>query len=199
MATPPDFTSGAILTAAQMNQIGLWKVTPSAVSGTGVSIAANGDVILNASPEPYITAFSADFDYYRIFCNLTAFTGGAASLTVRPASGATPNTTAGQYRNSGYELGYTGSMLNVQNPGGSAGWNVGRVDSVAQIASFTMEIRNPFDSALYMSYTSDYVDSSFTGHQNGYIATTASYNGFNPRIGGTNTMTGVISIYGYNV
>jgi hypothetical protein len=32
MATPPDFSSGAVLTAAQMNSVGLWKVASGSLS-----------------------------------------------------------------------------------------------------------------------------------------------------------------------
>lgn len=61
MATPPDFSSGAVLTAAQMNSVGCWLVKTQTV-GTGVSsVTVTG-------------AFSADYDNY-----LITDTGGAMS------------------------------------------------------------------------------------------------------------------------
>ena len=197
MATPPTFTSGAILTAAQMNAVGMWKITPT-VSGTGVSVASNGDVVLAAAPEPYITAFNADYLNYRIICQLTAFSGSTASLTVRMASGTSANTTAANYRNVGYEAGYSSASLSaVGNNGATAGWNVGRVDASGQTSGFIMDIQSPF-ATEYTQYSSVFRDFGVAGYQSGYLQVTTSYNTFNPRIGGSSTMTGRIEIYGYN-
>jgi hypothetical protein len=64
MATPPTFSVGATLTAAQMNAVGLWLVKSQAV-GTGVSsVTVTG-------------AFSADYDAYRII-----WTGGIGSTGI---------------------------------------------------------------------------------------------------------------------
>jgi len=52
MATPPDFTAGQILTAAQMNAVGMWFINSFTVS---------------AAPEIICDdVFSADFENYKI-------------------------------------------------------------------------------------------------------------------------------------
>jgi hypothetical protein len=196
MATPPDFYAGDVLTAAQMNAVGMWKITPT-VSGTGVTVNSAGDVVLTAAPEPYINAFSADYRNYRIICQLTGFSGGAAALAVRMASGTTPNTTAANYRNVGYEAGYGSALGTINNNGSTAGWNVGRVDSSGQTSGFIMDIQSPFASA-YTQYSSVFRDWAISGYQSGYLQVVDSYNSFNPRIGGTSTMTGIIQVFGYN-
>jgi hypothetical protein len=61
MATPPDFVSGQILTAAQMNAVGLWLVKTQTV-GTGVSSVTVTD------------AFSSTYDNYKV-----TLTGGVGS------------------------------------------------------------------------------------------------------------------------
>lgn len=61
MATPPVFTAGQVLTAAQMNKIGLWLITSQTI-GSAVSSV------------PVVDAFSADFDNYRVIIS-----GGAGS------------------------------------------------------------------------------------------------------------------------
>ena len=43
MATPPTFSSGSVLTAAQMNAVGLWLVKTQTV-GTAVSSVSVTDV-----------------------------------------------------------------------------------------------------------------------------------------------------------
>ena len=63
MATPPDFTSGAVLTAAQMNAVGLWRVASfTSTAGSGTITCAD--------------AFNADYDMYRI-----VIYGGSTSAT----------------------------------------------------------------------------------------------------------------------
>jgi hypothetical protein len=61
MATPPDFSVGQVLTAANMNAVGLWLVKTVTV-GTGVSSI------------PVTGAFSADYDSYKVI-----YDGGVAS------------------------------------------------------------------------------------------------------------------------
>lgn len=63
MATPPDFSSGAIMTAAQMNAVGLWLVKKQTIGTAVTSVQVTG-------------AFSADFDNYKII-----LTGGASTDT----------------------------------------------------------------------------------------------------------------------
>jgi hypothetical protein len=197
MATPPDFTAGAILTAGQMNAVGLWRITPT-VSGTGVTVAADGVVTLTAAPDPYITAFSADFRNYRIFTTITAFSGGSAAVVMRPASGTTPNTTAANYRNVGGETAYSGSSVGiVGNNGATASFNVGRVDGGTQFGSIITDVMNPF-TATFLSYNSTFRDGGFSGYQDGFLTVTTSYNGFNIRTNGTNTLTGTIDVFGFN-
>ena len=197
MPTPPDFTAGSILTAAQMNQIGAYRIIPT-VSGTGVTVNTDGLVTLTAAPEPYITAFSADYAHYRIYVTLTAASGGASGINMRPASGTTPNTTAGQYRDVGGQTGYGGTAVGiVANNGASAQWNVGRYDGGTAFASMIIDIMNPF-AAIFTSFSANYRDGSFAGYQDGYVNVTTSYNGFNIRLNGTNTMTGTIQVYGFN-
>lgn len=197
MPTPPDFTAGSILTAAQMNQIGAYRIIPT-VSGTGVTVNTDGLVTLTAAPEPYITAFSADYAHYRIYVTITAATGGASGIFMRPSSGTSPNTTAANYRNVGGETAYSGSSVGVVgNNGSTAYWNVGRFDGGTAFGSIIIDIMNPF-AATFTSFNTSFRDGSFAGFQDGYLTVTTSYNTFNIRTNGTNTLTGTIQVYGFN-
>jgi len=64
MATPPDFTTGQVLTAAQMNAVGLWLIKEQTI-GSAVSSVTVTD------------AFSTDFDAYKVIV-----TGGVGSTGV---------------------------------------------------------------------------------------------------------------------
>jgi hypothetical protein len=78
MTTPPDFTSGAVLTAAQMNTIGLWKVGSTTITGQTTAVLDG--------------CFSSDFRDYLLVVDATAGTantelvmqfrvGGVAAVT----------------------------------------------------------------------------------------------------------------------
>jgi hypothetical protein len=64
----PDFSPGEVLTAAAMDAIGLWKITPTSVSGTGCTIGSKGDVIVASGSTNFTIngAFKADFAAYKI-------------------------------------------------------------------------------------------------------------------------------------
>jgi hypothetical protein len=64
MATPPDFTAGQVLTAAQMNQIGLWLVKTQTIGTAVSSVTVTG-------------AFTADYHSY-----LIRVIGGTASTSL---------------------------------------------------------------------------------------------------------------------
>lgn len=72
MATPPDFTVGQVLTAAQMNAVGLWKITPTGATTTGAGSSAtvdsDGNVTIagNAATLTINNCFSADYRCYKI-------------------------------------------------------------------------------------------------------------------------------------
>lgn len=61
MATPPTFSSGSILTAAQMNSVGLWLVKTQTIGSAVSSVAVT-------------SAFSSDYENYKILIS-----GGTAS------------------------------------------------------------------------------------------------------------------------
>ena len=81
MATPPDFSSGAVLTAAQMNSVGLWKVGNGTLSGSSTDI---------------VGCFSSNYDVYKAyFYELT--TSADLEIGFRMLSGTTPASTASTY------------------------------------------------------------------------------------------------------
>lgn len=69
MATPPDFVAGQVLTAAQMNAVGIWEIKNQTI-GTAVSSVTVTD------------AFSTDYDNYLITINNGAGSA-AADLTIK--------------------------------------------------------------------------------------------------------------------
>ena len=85
----PSFNAGEVLTAADMNAVGLWLVKTQAVAAGGTSVTVT-------------SAFSSAYENYRIvFNNLGGATGNSAFMTLSGSAGATYNW-AGRF--SGYGL-----------------------------------------------------------------------------------------------
>ena len=66
MATPPTFSTGAVLTAAQMNAVGMWKIGTTTI-GTGVSSVNISNV------------FTSDYSRYKIVIQGVVFSASAAN------------------------------------------------------------------------------------------------------------------------
>jgi len=81
MATPPDFTAGQVLTAAQMNAIGLWKVSASTFSAAASHSVNN--------------CFTSDFDAYRVIAHFSSST--SLTTTMRLRVGGVDNSGASSY------------------------------------------------------------------------------------------------------
>jgi hypothetical protein len=180
MATPPDFSSGAVLTAAQMNSVGLWLVKTQAV-GAGVSSV----VVTNA--------FSTDYDNYKI-----TYTGGVGSgfQDITMVLGAT---TSNYYW---IDLGVSfvnGTVSSLgSNTTSNAYWRVGKLETSGAIIN--MDIINPFKTVrtFYSSSGPFAVSTGAFVVNGGYLNNATSYTGFtlNP-IGGTTLTGGTIRVYGY--
>lgn len=96
MATPPDFTPGAVLTAAQMDSVGLWLVKSQDFSAQ--------------DPLDVTSIFSSDFRNYKIYMDV--YGSASVVLNAQFLSGTnTPYTSADYYRYGFYVGGagtYTG-------------------------------------------------------------------------------------------
>ena len=77
MATPPVFTTGAVLTAAQMNAVALWEVA----SGSFTSITAAAPLVLS-------NVLTTDYPHYKIVMSWTQATaGGFLNMRLRNSGG----------------------------------------------------------------------------------------------------------------
>lgn len=178
MATPPTFSAGAVLTAAQMNAIGLWLVKTQTIGSGVASVEVTG-------------AFSSDYDAYRII-----LTGGVASVQcdLKLTLGATAT---------GYYYGLVYNAYNASAVLGVAGanttsWVYAGTGTTSKLDA-VIDLRDPY-SAKNTTISSWYTQTATTGAQgnmNGYLANTTSYTAFTitPNTG---TMTGgTIRVYGY--
>jgi hypothetical protein len=190
MATPPVFSVGQVLTAAQVNAIGLWKITPSTVSGTGVSIGSNGDVIFSGASAAVINdAFPADFVHFRfVFFDMVGSTTVQQILfQLRSTTNVTTN-----YRSGGRVQLYTGTTF--EGNGITDRIAVGGVASTGK-TSVSCDVYNP-NVAVITGYSS--LGSNFDAYisYGGQNTNTTAYS--NCAVGvASGTFTGKVSIYGY--
>ncbi len=176
MATPPTFSSGAILTAGQMNSVGLWLVKSQAI-GTGVSsVTVTG-------------AFSADYDNYHI-----VISGGSGSAEAN-----------GLFRLGASTTGYYGVLMYANYNSGayqaatsnnSAQWDFVGYNS-ANFLGTSFDLLSPYATKYTQLMNAGWVPLTASGNFQGLHQVASSYTSFTwaPSSG---TMTGgTISVYGY--
>jgi hypothetical protein len=177
MATPPDFTAGQILTAAQMNSVGLWLVKTQTI-GSAVSSVTVTD------------AFSADYDSYKIVVTGTnvSSSGNSGFISLSGSTGST-------YFVGGFWQNYNSATLNGFNSNGVSGgtW----VGITGGRWSCIIDVVNPF-AALASSVMGQSSGGTFASSFQGHDTNAASSTGFTLTQAGATTWTGgTISVYGY--
>ena len=175
MATPPDFSSGAVLTAAQMNAVGLWLVKTQTIGTAVSSVTVTG-------------AFSTDYENY-----LITVSGGANSINGSAFNLKLGSTTTGYY----YSLSY--SAYNT-TPAATGGANVGNWDYVGSGQTTglnaVIELNSPFLSKGTSIRASIANSTFYAGNQAGYLNNSTSYTSFILATA-VGTMTGgTIRVYG---
>jgi hypothetical protein len=177
MATPPDFSPGAVLTAAQLNKAGLWLVKSQTI-GTAVSTVTVTD------------AFSADYDNYRIIVS-----GGAGStdLGLTLTLGAT--TTGYYYAAPGFTWAGATNNNSAVNTTGFILAGLGTTSGL----SLTLDVHRPFATdETWVTGFQVFMGTSQRGQAYyGYLNNTTSYTAFTLTTS-TGTVTGgTIYVYGW--
>ena len=181
MTTPPTFSSGSVLTAAQMNSVGLWLVTTESV----------GTAVLS---ETVTNAFSADYDNYLIL--MSGGTGSAsASISITLGASVTgyfgflvygdvgSNTVIGAARNNVSQMNWQGGCT-----------------AAGQAAIVSTTLLNPFKAA-YTTFTNGGYRTVGTnpvyGTMQGEHRVATSYTSFTLTPDSGTLTGGTIYVYGY--
>lgn len=178
MATPPTFTVGQVLTAAQMNAVGMWKTGSYTFTGQTTAQINN--------------CFTDDFDKYQIVYNLR-LGSGAAGINMRLSSGGTPNATAASYVVGGRYVGYP---------------TVGAADFNGAYTEWQFTYTGTFSAALSIIVTDPKAarPTAFTGNAAstnaavsfaGYHNQSVAYDGIYLFNTGATAMYGTVNIYGF--
>jgi hypothetical protein len=178
MATPPTFSAGAVLTAAQMNQLGLFLIKTVTI-GAGVTSV------------PVTDAFNADYENYRI-----VFSGGTGSVE-QSAVIQLNNSSGSTYQVFGYYGSYGVATLIAYGPGPLTSWTDAiRVGPNGYSA--VVDICNPYTSGKQTQGFSN-ANTNTTAYSWAIRdSSTASNTGFTLSVTGGVTLTGgTIRVYGY--
>jgi len=181
----PSFSTGEVLTAADMNAVGMWHLGTVSFSG--------------ATQVDFLNVFSSSYQTYRIeFENLTASTGDDFFMRFRSSAGIIQTTDYLTMRNEVTD----GSNTAFYAGGGYA--NALRptyIEAGSSIFRSTgyMEVFNP-NLADYTNTASTYSrigNSVYVVNASGFFRLTTVLTGFSFVRGGSGTLTGKASVYGY--
>jgi hypothetical protein len=180
--TFPSFATGDVLTAADMNAVGLWLVKTQTVGSAVSSVTVSG-------------AFSSTYQNYKII-----YTGGTASAAVGDLFMTLGSTATGYYWGSS-RVNYNGGTF-AGNGSGAAASPVWRVGSLASTRiHMNCDLFQPF-TAVQASYSSmaPYIGGG-SGYSfamlGGYLDDTTSYTAFTLTPNAGTITGGVIRVYGY--
>lgn len=172
----PSFATGEVLTATDMNAVGLWRITTATVSGTTFSVN---------------NCFSNDYENYRVV--LQGLTGAAVGTSFRLRVAGADNNSLNYF--SGWEfITWGGGSSGVYGDSANANFQWAYADTNPQ--DFVFEFYRPFQTAWTgfsaLGYAPDSMRSGAGRHQ-----VAASFTGFS--IINTGGWTGgKITVYGYN-
>jgi hypothetical protein len=180
MATPPDFSSGAVLTAAQMNSVGLWLVKTQTIGSAVSSVTVS-------------SAFSTDYEDYLISVTGSSVSANQPNLLIRVGS-----TTSGYFYAGNY-VGYTSATVTGDATNTGTGFVMGACGNGTAGGGTThmaVTVRSPFVTQATM-FNATNASISWSSFYNGVMNNGTSYTAFTilPTSG---TLTGgTIRVYGY--
>jgi hypothetical protein len=178
----PVFAVGEVLTAANMNQIGLWKIAE-----TTFTTAAN----------PFINGcFSSDYRNYMVKINCFA-SATPTNVVVRLRSGTNTVETASVYDRFGFEYASGTAVISLVNSA-QPGANLGQAFTSTQRFVSQVDFYEPNVATATSFWARAW--SSASGNLNFpsfRISNTTQYTGLELNITGGATITGSMVVYGY--
>lgn len=187
--TYPSFSVGEVLTAADMNAVGLWRVVPT--GATNGTVGTDGAVTVgNAVTSVTVSgAFSSAYRNYRIIVSGgTSSTGANLALTLGTAN-------TGYYSSIVYTL-FATSVVGGIGSNNAANFPYAGI-ARTNWSHMNLDVLNP-QRAERTTIGGPFINIDATGSVGGFLDNTTAYTAFTltPNSG---TITGQrITIYGYN-
>jgi hypothetical protein len=176
--TFPVFASGDVLTAADMNAVGLWLVKTQTIGSAVSSVTVTG-------------AFSSDYDNYKITFAPGAGAAGPALLNITFGSTAT-----------GYYWGFAGTTYSTGAASNSAGNNttsipIGVHNTDGYAVSCDVLAPNLAKNTVVLAPYCNVATAQNAGIVSGYLANTTTYTAFTVTCASGTLTGGTIRVYGY--
>ena len=199
MPTPPDFNVGGILTAAQMDAIGFWRVSPTSV--TNGTLNSDGSVTIGSAQSSVLLSgcFTSTYKWYRVVIDSVTMSSNSRATIVycKLSASGTPASSAYHWgiprvdlANGTVSSWYGQNNVNGCQIGTGLGDKFGALFDVGmpQVSTHTVfaNINCPNDSTGY------------AGSGSGLHQNTASYDGFQIAVSAGTMTGGTIRVYGYN-
>jgi hypothetical protein len=177
MATPPTFTTGAVLTAAQMNAVGLWLVKTQTVGSGVASVTVTG-------------AFSADYDNYKI-----TYDGGTGTTLISLSLKLGASTT-GYYAITNYAA-YNNNLVPLSGGDNNASlWNTVGYATTGH-TEMCLDLLSPFLAKRTSLCNAAWCAETVAGSSNGLHQVSTSYTDFTIGVNTGTISGGTIRVYGY--
>ena len=177
--TVPVFTTGEVLTASAMNSVGMWLVKSQTI-GTAVSSVTVS------------SAFSSDYDNYKIIIS-----GGVGSTAGALLNMTLGSTTTGYYWAGAVSL-WASSSLTALQGSNTASWSR---NAIANTNSLNGEIELFCPNlAKRTIYNARYIQNQTDGNavtSGGYLDNATEYTAFTLTAASGTITGGTISVYGY--
>jgi hypothetical protein len=182
MATPPDFTAGQILTAAQMNAVGMWLISDTTIT-TQSSVSFDG-------------VFTADYRNYLLILRYQTTNDVSLEYQNRAsASNATSNYNRQQLVVDSTSV--AGARVTAQSSYGVGQSSVGVISFIeTYISGPQLSEATLFATTAARNYGSAYTNAGMNFFQGNHSTATA-YDGFRLFVS-AGTFTGTATIYGLN-
>jgi hypothetical protein len=178
MATPPDFTTGQVLTAAQMNAIGLWEVTTLTIT--------------NATSGFTDTAFTSDYKNYRIVGTFSSTTAINLAMTLRNSGG---DVTLTNYKYMDALVTYGVTSWTVAGSTTAANFpTLARTNDNGAESGFVCDVLGPA-TATRTNVLANATDQVLYRTMNGIYNADTAMVGF--KLSATTAFTGTFRVYGY--
>ena len=195
--TYPSFATGEVLTAADMNAVGLWRVTGCTVTSVGGTAAtASNGVITIGTGNTSVTvnnAFSADYDNYRI---IVSDVGGTNDISFQLQF---VGYTANGYNGAFQFVNYTSNTAATASNNNAAAFSfVGATGTTGNNGGGFIDLMSPFDSTAWTRIVAQPITyQNISGSYTGFHGVTASHTGFILTPGAGTWTGGTIRVYGY--
>jgi len=180
----PSFSAGEVLTAADMNAVGLWRVGGGALSG---------------STTVFQSVFTDNYTNYRIIIDSPTLSA-SDQVFYRLYSGATPNATNNySFAYRGLTIGGVASDANFTSASaGVTGFSQNILNNVV-LGAVVMDIYGPkLAQRTFATHQAALYAGAYVGRQGMSLHdVTTAFDGIGFMTLSATTMTGTVSIYGY--